>query len=169
MAKKKSNNTNLLWSLITLILGGAILGFLALPYLKSSATFAGSTTTSTVSGYELINFSDGYETGVAVVLLLLTIFASLLIFASILKLLADLKVVKDATFKKVANLSFVLSALAVAVLVITSIIIVPVSYTGNDLSFGSSSVKWGAGWAALVINTLVGCGVFITSVLATRK
>lgn len=171
--KKTSSKTNvmkLVWDALTLALGGLLLGFIALPHAMSEGTLFGHTTTTTVSGYELINFGDGYDTGVAVVLLLLTIFASLMVLGAIMKLLADLRVVNNNTFAKVATWMMLLCALAVAVLAIVNIITVSTAYTGDSLTIGSlASANWGASWGTLIVNGILGVGSLVTGLLSARK
>lgn len=173
MAKKKSAGSgklSMLWTLLTMVLGAVILGFVALPHIKaevSTSILGGASEATTTSGYSLISFEEGADVGMAVVLLLLVIFASLLIVSAILKLLCDLKVIKNITFLKVAKLLMLVCAAAVAVLAIVNIITVSTycSSVGGDLiKVGTYAV-----WATLIVNAIIGVGSLITSALAVRK
>ncbi|MGN1200779.1 MAG: hypothetical protein ACI4R8_00745 [Candidatus Caccovivens sp.] len=169
--KKTANKTNvmkLVWDGLTLVLGGLLLGLIALPHW--ALYVAGNMVDgANVSGYDLIDFGEGSDAGVAVVLLLLVVFASVLVLGAILKLLADLKVVKNSTFAKVANWVMLVSALAVAVLAIVNIITVSV-YCGNNSTIIADKVSGAvASWGTLIVNGILGVGTVVTSMLSVRK
>ncbi len=173
MAKNKSKDTgSIIWPVATLLLGGLILGLLALPFM--SIEILGSSTS--VSGWEFIDFSDGAPTGCAVVLLLLVIFACLMMLLSVVKLLNCMGIIKDSKF---INFLLVICGLAVAVLAIVNIFTISSYASGDSLNTG-----WGAlddvissligsvvsiGWTGLIINGVVGVLAFISSALAIKE
>lgn len=167
MAKKsKKSNMRALWDFVTLALAGLLLGFMALPHL--SVLLLGETVYSS-SGYDLISFEDGANTGLSVVLLLLVIFASLLALFAILKLLADLGVVKSSGFNKFATFGLLLSAIAVAVLVIVNCIVVGTYCDGKADPITQEVSGRVANWATLIVNAVVGVASLGTSALALKK
>ncbi len=167
MAKKsKKSNMRALWDLITLALAGLLLGFMALPHYSMLAL---NETLYSRSGYELISFEDGANTGLSVVLLLLVIFASLLALFAVLKLLADLGVVKGAGFSKFATFGLLLCAIAVAVLVIVNCIVVGTYCNDNSTKIGDTVSGLVANWATLIVNAVVGVASLGTSALALKK
>lgn len=145
MAKKSSKNT--LFDFLALILSGAVFGILAMPFITSKLAVAGKETTSTMSGYDLLNFEA--DSGLATVVLLLVIFASILALFALIKLLVDEKIISNKTVAKCADLCLLLSALAVVVMAIVAMIVVPSKCSAEKV--GSLTVGTFAGWVALVI------------------
>ena len=166
MAKKsKKSNMRALWDLITLALAGLLLGFMALPHLSVLVVGIGGS----VSGYDLISFEDGANIGLSIVLLLIVIFASLLALFAVLKLLADLGVVKGAGFNKFATFGLLISAIAVAVLVIVNCIVVGTYCDGKADPITHEITGRVANWATLIVNAVVGVASLGTSALALKK
>ncbi len=167
MAKKSSkSNMKALWDLITLVLAGVLLGFIALPHM--SVLLLGETIAS-YSGYDLITFGENANVGVAIVLLLLVIFAALLALFAILKLLADLGVVKSSGYAKFVKIGLVISALAVVVLVIINCITLGVYCDGEaDGVTGRVSGRV-ATWATIIVNAVLGLGAGVTTFLSAKK
>ena len=95
-AKKSKNLVQVVCDLLTVVLGGLLLGFIALPHVKLeiSSGFLGTSSSSTIDGYSLINFEEGANVGLSVVLLLAIIFAGLMVLSGLLKLACDTGVVK---------------------------------------------------------------------------
>lgn len=169
MAKKKTSKKNsktTLLDFIVLVLAGGMFGLLALPFMKAEWKVGSVTNVAKASGYDLLNFEA--NSGVAVCILLLVIFASLLAVASLCKLLADAGIVKDSTFVKISSFATVVMALAVFAMTIAIMIVVPTNcdaYSlGGVLSAGSYAV-----WVSLIANAVVGLGAFVASVFASKK
>lgn len=171
MAKKSTNKNSIkvLLDFVTLVLGGLILGFIALPHLKAETGVVIGTVTNNYSGFSLINF-DGNDKSVAIVLLLLTIFASLLILFAFLKLLVDAKVIKNSAFAKFTSFALGLTALAVLALEIANCITIPIAVEDSSFSLGgviSSGIY--AVWATIIINAILSLGSLITSFFSIKK
>ena len=167
MAKKsKKSNMRALWDFVTLVLAGLLLGFMALP--QFSWLVVGETIYNR-PGYDLISFEDGANTGLSVVLLLLVIFAALLALFAILKLLADLGVVKSSGFNKFATFGLLLSAIAVAVLVIVNCIVTGTYCDGKADPITEKVTGRVANWATLIVNAVIGVVSLITSALTMKK
>lgn len=168
--KTKKSSFKLIMDLVTILLGGLLLGFVALPHVSyeaSSGIIGGGVSTSS-SGYDLINFEEGANTGVAVVLLLIVIFASLLVLFGLLKLLTDSGTVKSSVASKVMNFGLVICALALTALVIANIFTVSNACSAVD---GGSFFQAGsyAVWATLIVNAILGVGSLVTSLFAWKK
>ena len=69
MAKKSKFGSAVIFDLIVLVLAGGIFGLLALPFVKAETTIIGFTGSTTVSGYDLLNFEA--NAGIATVILLI--------------------------------------------------------------------------------------------------
>ncbi len=180
MANKKKtqkNSVKAIWDFITLALASVLLGFIALPHVGFRINILTGSSTSTNSGFKLINFEDGSNTTVATVLLLLAIFASLLILISLFKLLSDAGIIKNKTFSKVVNALTIVLSFAVAVLAIVSMIVIAVAVkddadsflTLNGLLGGLASAEVFAVWGVLITNMLLGVATLVTSAFSLKK
>lgn len=166
MAKKKTKNTGaLIWPVATLLLGGALLGLLALPFMTIDLIG------SSKSGWEFIDFSEGAPTGCAIVLLLLVIFTCLMMVLSIVKILNCIGIIKDS---KIVNLLLVICGLIVAILAIVNIITIS-TYVADPFNLDSDFVSnitsevVSTGWAGLIVNAVVGVCAFVTSLFSSKK
>lgn len=162
MAKKKTKNLlNILMDLLTLAFGALILGFLALPHWTEKAL---NVLSISKTGYQLIDFEN--DTTVAVVLLLITIFASLMMLFALLKLLKDLNVVKNALYGRIVSFCMLISALGLAGFVVANCITFP-SYVNNL----NSPINLGilTQWAPIILNACLGIGSLMTSALSLKK
>ena len=121
------------------------------------------------SGYDLISFEEGANTGVSIMMLLLLIFAGLMVLSAILKLLVDLKVVKGSTFEKVVTWMMVISAAAVAVIVVVSMIVIPTNFTAEADKITNKVSGNVVNWLPLILNAVFGIGSLMVSVLAAKK
>ncbi len=168
MAKKKSNvsGIKLFWQVLTIALGGLLLGFLALPHI--SVQLLGSELSST-NGYSLIDFSDGADTGVAIVLLLLVIFLCLMVLGAIIQMLCGLGVFQSESVAKFAKFVMTISALAVAVLAIVNIITVASSCNAEEGLVSGELTGTVAVWATLIINAVIGVCAFVSSLFSAKK
>lgn len=171
MAKKSTGNKlKVLWNGLTVVLGALLLAFIALPHVKlevSTGLLGGASEAESYSGYSLISFQDGYDTGVAVVLLLLVIFASLLVLSAVVKTLCDAKVIKNATVLKVASWATMLLSVVVAVLAIVNIITIS-SFCSSVENKLFSAGKY-AMWGSLIVNAIIAVATVPTSVLSLKK
>jgi len=133
MAKKSSKKgISKLLDLILIVIAGGMFGFLAMPYINNKVTSVLGDTIKTVSGYQLLDFeADG---GLATIILLLIIFASLLAVLSVLKLCFDANIIKNKTVGKVAGFGVVVMALAILVVCIVAMIVVPNKCSSYSLS-----------------------------------
>ena len=175
MAKKKSsskkNRLSWLWDILSIAVGGAILGFLALPHIKyETSNVITGTTTENISAYQLMSFEEGANIGLSTVILILIITASLLCFCGLLKLVADMGIVKNATFAKVAGFGMVVAALATLALAITLCIMVSGAVKDDSFNLGGylSAGRY-AVWGILITNACVAFVGFITSLFAVKK
>ena len=169
MAKKSSKSAlKLIMDFVTLILGGLVLAFLALPHVntKASSGFLGGEISKTTSGYSLISFEEGANTGVSVVLLLIIIVASLLVLASLVKILADTGVVK--TTSKTVGIVMAVFALALTALLIANIFTVSGACNmggfGDLFQAGTEPVL-----ATLIVNAIIGFASLVTSLVSIKK
>ncbi len=160
MAKKSSKNT--LFDFVALILAGAVFGILAMPFKISKLTVLGKETTSTLSGYDLLNFDA--DTGLATVILLVIIFASILALFALVKLLVDEKIISNKTVGKCVNLGLIVSALAVVAIAVAAMIVVPSSC--ETLIDGVGTY---AGWVALIILLVDGLSALVLSWFAHKN
>lgn len=159
MAKKSSKKgISTLLDLILILIGGGIFGLLAMPFIT------GNTTITKFSGYNLLNFDS--DAGLATIMLLFIIFASVLVVSSLLKLCYDAKIIKGKTLGKVASFGVIVMALALLVLCVVAMIVVPSKC--NDSIFASLT-NIGANWLALILVTVVsGCGL-VASFCSVKK
>ncbi len=160
MAKKSSKNT--LFDFIALVLAGAVFGILAMPFKIGKLTVLGKETTSTLSGYDLLNFDT--DAGLATVILLVIIFASILALFALVKLLVDEKIISNKTVAKCVNLGLLVSALAVVAIAVAAMIVVPSKCDFVD-GFGGTI----AGWVALIILLVDGLGALVLSWFAHKN
>lgn len=171
MAKKKVavNKLSWLWDLLTLLLGGLLLGFVALPHIKGevSSSIIGASGSTMTSGYSLINFDEGANVGVAVVLLLLVIFASLMVLCAVVSLLCDFKIIKNAMLIKVSKWMMLVLAGCITILAIVNMITV----SNACSSAGGELIKAGtyAIWGTLVVNAIISLASVFTSALSLKK
>ena len=169
MAKKSSKSgLKLIMDFVTLILGGLVLAFLALPHVntKAGSGVLGGEVSETTSGYSLISFEEGENMGVSIVLLLIIIVASLLVLASLVKVLADTGVIK--TTSKTVGIVMAVFALALTALLIANIFTVSgacnMADGGNFFQLGTEPVL-----ASLIINAIVGFASLVTSIVSVKK
>ncbi len=124
-AKSKTSASKNFWQticdVVVLLLGVLVLGILGLPHIR---TLLVGESVGSLSGYDLINFQKGSDTGIAVVLLMLVIFASLMLLFALLKLLCDFHVIKSAAFGKLAGFLMLICASVLLVLAVVSISII---------------------------------------------
>lgn len=165
MAKKSSKFGKTLADFLALVLSGVVFGLLAMPFISSKMTIAGREIVSNASGYDLLNFDA--NAGLATVVLLLIIFASLMAVCAILKLLYDEKIVSNKTFGKVVGFGLILMAFAVVVMAIVAMIVVPTNC--KSYSLWGASVGSYAGWLALVLVLVDALAGLIASYLAIKK
>ena len=151
---------------MTIALGALLLGFLALPHITVKAgTGITGTYASSVSGYDLISFEEGSNTGVAVVLLFIAILAALLVVAGIVKLLADSGTIKLNT--RIVGMVVAIIALALLAFLIANIFTVNGICDGVEddiITLGNFAV-----FATLIVNAIIGAGAFLTSLLSIKK
>lgn len=166
MAKKSSKKSTkyLLLDLLTLVFAGCLLGFLALPYAKSKVNILGGTSESPISGYSMLDFNA--DSGLATVILLLVIFASILALLGLLKVCCDTGVIKNKSVVKLIKFGLILFALASLVMTIVAMIVVP----SKCSSIGGSSASLGtyADWFVLILSTIMGVGALFSSVLSAK-
>lgn len=162
MAKKSSKFGKTLADFLALVLSGVVFGLLAMPFISGKGSALGGEIVKNASGYDLLNFDS--NAGLATVVLLLIIFASLMAVCAILKLLYDAKIVSNKTFGKVVGLGLILMAFAVVIMAIVAMIVVPTNCKAHSL--GSSDY---AGWFALVLVLVDALAGLIASYLAIKK
>ena len=126
MAKKSSKFGKTLADFLALVLSGVVFGLLAMPFISGKGSALGGEIVKNASGYDLLNFDS--NAGLATVILLLIIFASLMAVCAILKLLYDEKIVSNKTFGKVVGFGLIIMALAVVVMAIVAMIVVPTNF-----------------------------------------
>ncbi len=171
MAKKKSHSMlKVLFDVVALVLGALVFVLLATTHINSvvyNALSSKQEVVATLSGYQLINFGDGYDTGVAVVLLVLAVLAGLTMLFAALKLLCDIGLVKNASVKKFTTFGFVASALLLVVMAIVSMIVVS-SYAGKNYN---ETLKLGlvANWFMLILEAVVALGTSACAILSWKK
>ena len=165
MAKKSSNFGKALADFLALVLSGAVFGLLAMPFISAKGSALGGEIVNNASGYDLLNFDS--NAGLATVVLLLIIFASLMAVCAILKLLYDEKIVSDKTFGKVVGFGLIIMALAVVVMAIFAMIVVPSNCKSYSL-WGASAGSY-AGWLALVLVLVDALAGLIASYFAIKK
>lgn len=165
MAKKSSKKSMAkLFDLILLVIGGGVFGLLAMPFITGKVTIGSKEIVSNYSGYNLLDFDA--DAGLATIMLLFIIFASVLVVSSLLKLCYDAKIIKNKTLGKVAGFGVVVMALALLVLTIVAMIVVP---TKCDDSIFASLTNTGANWLTLILFAVVsGCGL-VTSFCSVKK
>lgn len=174
MAKKKNsskkNMIKILMDFLTLCLGAVVLGFVALPHISFAVSSVIGKGNATTSGFELISFEKGDNISVAVVLLLLVIFASMLIAFALLKMLVDGGVIKNKTISKVASFGMIVSALWVAGFAVANCITIPVACADKSFNLGNLvSTGIYAVWGSIIVNAILGICSLITSSLSLRK
>lgn len=172
MAKKSKNLVQVVCDLLTVVLGGLLLGFVALPHvrLEYKTNFTGTLVSETSSGYSLISFEEGANVGLSVVLLLAIIFAGLMVLSGLLKLACDTGVVKGGVFAKVVKLVMVVSALATVALFVTNIFTVSGACQNGGLDFIiSASGGTYPVLATLIVNACLGGVAFLSSLVSLKK
>lgn len=168
MAKKSSKKSmkSVMLDLLALLFSGAMFGLLAMPYIKGEVSSILGTTSTTVSGYDLLNF-DG-DAGMATCILLLVIFASLMALLAIIKMLGDAGMIKSRRVMKLIGFCMVFMALAVLVMTIVNMIVVPskceASSLGSIISAGSYAY-----WLGLILSSASALLGFVTSIFAVKK
>ncbi len=152
---------------VTLVLGVLVLGFLALPYFAGKE-IQGLGSVPSQTGYDLLDFSNVTSDSPvfsAVSTLLLVIAACVVVLSAILALLNDFNLIKNETFKKVVNLTLLVSAVLVTIFAILNMIACP-TYISDQVGMDT---KFTAGWAGLVLNLVCGLGATAAVVLARDK
>lgn len=169
MAKKSSKKSMkfVLLDLLSLILAGGLIGFLALPYVKYQASALVSTYETTASGFKLLDF-DG-NTAIATVVLLIIIFASLLAVSAILKICCDAKVITNKTCGKAISLCLILFAFASLVMAVVAMIVVSSECSAGSLGFLGIGGGSKPSWLALILGLLVSLSALISSLLSVKK
>lgn len=167
MAKKSSKSMKgFLFDFLVLVLAGGLLGFLALPFMKYQTTALGSTAVTNYSGYGLLNFDA--NAGIATVILLLVIFASLLTLFAIVKMLADLGLFKNKSISKILAYVVVFLAFAALVLTITNMIYIPTQCNSGSIgSYFSTGTQ--AAWLGLIISAVDALFAFVASLFTLKK
>lgn len=165
---KTNNFMKKIFDLATMVFGALLLGFIALPHLKAQMTSVLGNSTSYTSGFDLLSFSEGANIGISVILLLLTIFASLTIVCGALKFLCDAEIVKGKTLEKCARLSTMFSAFACLALMIALFIDLPLNCKSLSLGSLASGGVYPV-YTVLSINTAIALVALVTSVLSSRK
>lgn len=169
MAKKSSKKSMkfVLLDLLTLLLGGALIGFLALPYIKYQASGFGSTLEQTASGFNLLDF-DG-NAGIATIVLLLIIFASLTILFALLKACVDGKIINDKSFSKIAKFGLIVSAIACFIITIVAMIVIASECSSGSLGIFGIGAGSKPAWLSLITSALIGLGALVSSLLSVKK
>lgn len=170
MAKKSSKKSMkaLGLDLLVLLFSGAMFGLLAVPYIKMEASsgILGAGTSSTISGYDLLNFDS--DAGMATCILLLVIFASLMALLAIVKMLGDAGIIKSRRVMKLIGFGMVFMAFAVLVMTIVNMIVVPSkcnsSSIGSIISAGSYAY-----WLGLILSGVSALLGFVASIFAVKK
>lgn len=167
MAKKATKKTgNILFDILILLLAGGIFGFLALPYMSSKATVFGKEVVSNISGYDLLNFDA--NSGIATVILLLVIFASLLALFAIVKILADLGMFKNKKASRLLSFIVILLALAVFAMTITNMIYIPTECNSGSLGSYFAAGTYPA-WLGLILTAVDSLLALVTSLFTLKK
>lgn len=169
MAKKSSSKKNMKkvgFDFLALIFSGAIFGLLALPFIKHKITSIVGDTVSNTSGYALLDFEA--NAGIATLILLFIIFASIAVMLSILKLLIDAGVIKSASANKIAGFGLVIMAFAIFVVSIVSMIVIASNCNSGSIGSVFSAGSY-AGWLGLILVAVSGLLCFVSSIFAIKK
>lgn len=165
MAKKsKKSNNKIIWNFLVLVFAGCLLGFLALPYAKAKVSVGSAVSESNISGFSMLDFNS--DSGLAVVILLLVIFASILAILSLLKICCDAGIIKNKSAVKIIKFGLILFALASLVMTIVAMIVVPSKH--NSLGGSYASIGTYANWFVLILSSVMGVGAFSSSVLSAK-
>ena len=166
MAKKSKFGSAVIFDLIVLVLAGGIFGLLALPFVKAETTIIGFTGSTTVSGYDLLNFEA--NAGIATVILLIIIFASVLALSALCRVFVDGGMVKSKSLDKYAMIGMNLISLALLVCSIIITIMIPANCSadgvGSIFAAGSYAV-----WYSLALTIVVSFAAFCVSGMVRRK
>lgn len=167
MAKKSSRNMRgLLFDFLILVLAGGIFGFLALPFMNYQTTVLGASSVTNYSGYDLLNFDA--NVGIATIVLLLIIFASLLGLLAIVKMLADCRLIKSKSLSRILTCIVVFLAFAVFVLTIANMIYIPTQCNSGSIgSYFSTGTQ--ASWLGLTLTSVDALLVLVTSLFTLKK
>lgn len=168
MAKKSSKKSmkNFGLDLLVLLFSGAMFGFLAMPYVKGEVSSILGTTSTTVSGYNLLNFDN--DAGMATCILLLVIFASLMALLAIVKMLGDAGIIKSRRVMKLIGFCMVFMALAVLVMTIVNMIVVPSKCNSSSLGSIISAGSY-AYWLGLILSSVSALLGFVASIFAVKQ
>lgn len=168
MAKKssKKGTKSLALDLLTLLFAGAMFGLLAMPYVKGEVSSVLGTTSTTVSGYELLNFDN--DAGMATCILLLVIFASLVALFALCKMLGDLGVIRSRRLMNFFGFVMVVMALAVLVMTIVNMIVVPSKCSASSLGSIISAGSY-AYWLGLILSSVSALLGFVSSIFAVKR
>lgn len=166
MAKKSSKKSMSKWlDLVLLLIAGGMFGFLAMPFISAKITSGLGNIVKTASGYKLLDFEN--DAGLATIILLFIVFASILAISSLLKFCYDANLTKNKTLGKATNFSVVIIALALVVLSIVSMIVVPTKCESFSL-FGASAGNY-ANWFTLILIAVVSLGGLATAFYSRKK
>lgn len=165
---KKSGKKGLakLLDLVVLAVAGGMFGFLAMPFITGKISVGGLSTSVSDSGYNLLNF-DADKT-LAILMLLLIIFASMLAVLSIIKLCYDFNLIKEKSLGKIIGYSLVILALALFVVSVVTMIVVPGKCESHSVGGYASGGSY-ANWFTLVLVTAVSLGGVIASFFSVKK
>ncbi len=170
MAKRKSSKSSMkvvLLNIITLVFAGCLIGFLGLPYVKHQVSGFGSTYEETASGFSLLDFEA--NSGVATVVLLLLIFASILALLVLVKIFCDAGIIKSKSLSKLVGYGVVLFALASFVMTIVAMIVIPNNCNSGSLGIFGIGGGTKPAWFELILSAVMGLGATVTGVLSMKK
>ena len=167
MAKKSSKKSvNKLLDLILFVIAGGMFGFLAMPYISNKVTSVLGDTINNISGYQLLDFEA--DSGLATIILLLIIFASLLALLSIVKFCFDSHIIKNKSVGKIAGFGVVVMALAILVVCVVAMIVVPDKCSSYSFGGFVSAGNY-ANWFTLILTTGVYAMGLVVSFYSIKK
>lgn len=168
MAKKssKKSSKNFGLDLLALLFSGAMFGLLAMPYVKAEVSSVLGTSSTTMSGYDLLNFDS--DAGMATCILLLVIFAALMALLAIVKMLGDAGIIKSRRVMKLLGFCLVFMALAVLVMTIVDMFVVPSKCSSSSLGSLISGGYY-AYWLGLILSGVSALLGFVASIFAVKQ
>lgn len=171
---KPNNLTKTILHCAIAVCGVLVLAFLALHFINVEAVSAAGMGASHKIGYDFLDFSNPNPTSnevfVAVVTLLLVIFACILTISAVLAILGDFGVISNQTFTKVVKWLVVASAVAVLLLTVLHFVACSNIVSDNNAPLkvlGISPVKLAP--AGLVLNLLCGAGATASALFVALK
>lgn len=164
---------NVILHSLNLVIGALILAFMSLPHIAVAML---GKEVGTVSGFDLINFEgEGLSIFIAISLLMMAIFASILILISLIGILADFGVIKGKNIEKnIRNVSLITTTLMsiFALFAISSIGYQAANLTkinvGNEVLDLGEFAKATLGWACIV-NFIMSLVTIILTVFTSKK